>query len=201
MAHNTDNRQRDVKISDFQGITAVDSDGLLTIVQNGTNFKITQADYIKSLGVTGTLIQQGPATATPILDTQGAVNGIRNLENGSGVKSFLSPQNGVTLAHNFTVNSVGEPILGDATALSPVMKSLVAGTGMALSSSNGTIILTATGIVQASNLIVINVEADFPVQDATTITLSQNKIFIIGANITTAKRFIFEDGAVITMSN
>lgn len=51
---------------------------------------------------------------------------------------------------------------------------------------------------QANNLITVNQESDFPVQDATTITLSANTLFFIGAQITTSKRFILETGANIT---
>lgn len=44
-------------------------------------------------------------------------------------------------------------------------------------------------------------EADFPVQDATTITLQSETVHIISCAFTTAKRFIVEDGAAWTSSN
>lgn len=44
-------------------------------------------------------------------------------------------------------------------------------------------------------------ESDFPIQDASTITLSSKTIYILNADITTAKNFITLDGAVITGAN
>ena len=42
----------------------------------------------------------------------------------------------------------------------------------------------------ANNVVVINSEADFPVQDASTITLSKNFLYFIGSPVSTAKSFI-----------
>lgn len=53
----------------------------------------------------------------------------------------------------------------------------------------------------ADNVIVVNSESDFDQQDATTITLIANHQYIIGAAITTSKRFIVEDGASISSIN
>lgn len=47
----------------------------------------------------------------------------------------------------------------------------------------------------------IGAESDFAVQDATTITLESKKVYWVTSGITTAKRFIVEDGAVMTASN
>lgn len=51
---------------------------------------------------------------------------------------------------------------------------------------------------QPQNVIVINEEADFPTQDATTITLDANTRFFIGNQFSTAKSFIVLDGAEIS---
>lgn len=189
------------KKSQFIQQSTVDGAATFDFVINRVNRKITLADLITVFGTTGTLEQIGNVLGTPILNKSGSVNNIRNLEDGSGVKASVSAQNGVTLDHNFTVNQIGSPIMTDITAISPVLGSLVGGTGISIAAGTGTIIITATGLVQASNLVIINVEGDFPVQDASTITLSSKKIFVIGADLSTAKRFILEDGAVITMAN
>lgn len=44
-------------------------------------------------------------------------------------------------------------------------------------------------------------EADFPVQDGTTITLESETVYVISCPVTTAKRFIVEDGAAMTSFN
>jgi len=51
---------------------------------------------------------------------------------------------------------------------------------------------------QLANVVVINSEANFPTQDATTITLEDDVAYIIGAPITTSKRFI---GNTATLSS
>jgi hypothetical protein len=54
--------------------------------------------------------------------------------------------------------------------------------------------------ILAANQIIINAESDFAVQDATTITLESGKRYILGAAVTTAKRFICENDVVLTWS-
>ena len=49
-----------------------------------------------------------------------------------------------------------------------------------------------------NNVIVINSESDFPIQDATTITLSNNTAYVLGSLVTTAKRFIVGSGVTLT---
>ena len=49
-----------------------------------------------------------------------------------------------------------------------------------------------------NNVIVINSESDFPIQDATTITLSNNTAYVMGSLVTTAKRFIVGSGVTLT---
>jgi hypothetical protein len=51
---------------------------------------------------------------------------------------------------------------------------------------------------QPQNVIVINEEADFPTQDATTITLDANTRFLIGNQLSTAKSFTVLSGAEIS---
>lgn len=55
--------------------------------------------------------------------------------------------------------------------------------------------------ITASPFILIIQESDFPTQDATTITLESKKIYVLGANLTTAKYFVCQDGAVMTGFN
>lgn len=50
-------------------------------------------------------------------------------------------------------------------------------------------------------LVFISQESDFDVQDTTTITLETKKVYFLAGDITTSKRFIVEDGAVLTAYN
>lgn len=60
-----------------------------------------------------------------------------------------------------------------------------------------TTVINATLSGGLNNTININRESDFPVQDATTITLEAGPVYMLGAMVTTAKRFICEDGSVL----
>lgn len=53
----------------------------------------------------------------------------------------------------------------------------------------------------SQSFVFIAQESDFPVQDATTITLESNMVYVVSTNVTTGKRFICEDGSVMTMFN
>lgn len=53
----------------------------------------------------------------------------------------------------------------------------------------------------SQSFVFISQESSFPVQDATTITLESNMVYVVSTNVTTGKRFICEDGSVMTMFN
>jgi hypothetical protein len=197
----SDIRSQGRKKSNFPAQTTVISGGSLDYFANGVNYKISFSDLVSQLGATGTISQVGAVTGTPVLETVGTTYKIRNIEDGSGIKSSLSPQNGVTLAHNFTFDTTGASLTDSPAVASPTLKSFVAGTGIQLVQAANTIQIDATGTTAPTSRIIINSEVDFPEQDATTITLKSNIIHEIGSSFSTAKRFIVEDGAVFTMGN
>ena len=53
----------------------------------------------------------------------------------------------------------------------------------------------------ALGFVFIGKESDFPIQDATTITLAANTVHIITASFSTAKKFTCNSGSVLTMDN
>lgn len=136
-----------VRQSDFEALTTITPGSYFGFFYNGYNYKITYANFISGLGVTGTIVQDGDVTGTPVLDVSGTVNNIRNLENGTGIACSVSAQNGITVAHNFTVNSTGSPLMLNTTALSPTFVSLVAGTGITLTAASSTITIANTTAV------------------------------------------------------
>lgn len=166
------NRQRDLKISDMTGVTTLNSTDLVTIVQNGQNVKMAFSDFTSNLGVTGTLVQQGAVTGTPILDKAGSVNNIRNIESGSGIIATVSAENGVNIAHNFTQDTTGSPVLVNPTSSSPTIASLEAGDGISVGSDGGKITISATGATTSSKTILVNELSDLPTPVAEVITLS-----------------------------
>jgi hypothetical protein len=133
-----------VKQSDFTAQTTILAGSYLGFFANGYNYKITYANFLSGLGVTGSIAQDGAVTGTPVLDIQGTVNYIRNLEDGSGIVTNVSAENGITIAHNFTVNTTGEPLMQDISAASPMFVSLVGGTGIAVATVGDTIEISST---------------------------------------------------------
>ena len=139
------NRQRDTKISDFIGTTTIASADLVTVVQGGTNKKMAASDFIAGLGVTGTLVQDGAVTGTPVLDPQGTINNIRNLEDGAGISTSVSAENGITIEHNISSDIVGLPLFINPTAAQPIIASISVIDGLsAVMSGNNLIIGGAT---------------------------------------------------------
>ena len=122
--------------SQFIQKSAVDAGGYLDYVVNGSNFKISYDDFVSGLGVTGSIVQTGALTGAPVLDVDGSVNKIRNIENGSGILANVSAENGLILSHNFTANVDGLPVLLNTTAASPTIASIVAGSGIAVTAVN-----------------------------------------------------------------
>jgi hypothetical protein len=199
MAITSANQNR--KQSLFPGTDVVQSGSSLGIFSSGVNYQITYDNFIAGLGVTGTIIQDGDPTGAPVLDTQGTVNNIRNLESGSGVNALVSAMNGITIEHNFQSGG-GVPILSNITADSPTIQGLVAGTGMSISQSSGLITLTATGATATSDIVIVNSVADFPDPVADVITLEVAATYSLQGLIDISpNRLVIPDGVEVFSEN
>ena len=133
------------KISNFPALTSIPDGAILTFVSGSTNYRITKANFLAALGVTGTLVADGAASATAVLETAGSVYTIRGLEDGAGIVCSVSASNGITVAHNFTQEGSYVALLGSIAAASPVFASLKSGTGISISKAGNIITISATG--------------------------------------------------------
>ena len=70
MVNNADGRKK----SDFLAKTSVTSGAYMDFFVNSTNYKISYANFISGLGVTGTIVTLGSGSGTPILNVSGTVN-------------------------------------------------------------------------------------------------------------------------------
>ena len=143
-----------IKKSNFVGTTTIPSGSTLDFVINGQNLKISAADFLTALGVTGTLVQDGAVTGTPVLDIQGTVNNIRNVEDGPGIMSSVSPENGLTLSHNFIQDTTGAPVLLNPTSLTPTIQSITGSGGITITDNSGSIDVSGTTPSITSQIIV-----------------------------------------------
>jgi hypothetical protein len=195
MAHNN---SRGRKKSNFPASPTTLAGANLDFFVQGVNYKITYENFIAGLGVTGTLEQEGNVLGTPVLDIQGTVNNIRNLENGAGVKASVSPEGGITLEHNFTADNSGLPILANPALASPTIRSLIAGDGITVTKDSGNeAIVVGLGEPVATKTISVNTISDFPAAVGGVITLEPETDYFITNDITTDKRFIFGDATQI----
>lgn len=124
------------KKSEFVAKDTVQAGGYLDYVVNGTNYKISYDNFVANLGVTGSIVQTGAVTGAPVLEVDGPVKRIRNMEDGSGISVNVSATNGLVVSHNFTANADGLPILLNTTAASPTIASIVAGSGISVTAVN-----------------------------------------------------------------
>ena len=118
------------KKSQFVAKSTVDAGSYMDYFVNGTNYKISYDNFVSGLGVTGSIVTTGSGTGTPVLEIDGTTNKIRNITDGSGIITAIDAVNGVEIAHNFTVDSIGEPIMQNSTASSPTFVSIVGGDGI-----------------------------------------------------------------------
>ena len=132
------------KKSAFIAKTSVTSGAFLDFFVSSTNYKISYADFVSGLGVTGTITTLGAASGTPILNVSGTVNRIRNIENGSGITSNVSASEGCEIKHNFLADGTGHAIFKNTTAAQPTFASLVAGSGITLTTTSNYITIEKT---------------------------------------------------------
>lgn len=137
------------KKSNFVAKTTVDSGAFLDYFVNGTNYKISYSNFLSGLGVTGSIAQTGAATGIAVLDIDGSVNKIRNVESGSGILASVSASNGVELKHNFSADSVGSPLLLNTTDATPDIASIVGGDGITATSTSNYVTIAATALPYA----------------------------------------------------
>ena len=167
-----------VKKSEFSawGDNALPDAGTIDFVNGGVNYKMTFGNFFKNLGVTGSIVQDGAATGTPVLDPQGTINNIRNLEPGKGIKAEVSPENGITLENDFTQPNTGIAIIADLTQDQYQFRSLLAGDGIQVAQVGDNIKITATGTPTSDKTLttttitmdaIINTSNDLTFVDAT----------------------------------
>lgn len=135
------------KISNFPTATTVPSGSYFTYVSGSTNYKISSANLLTALGVTGTITADGAVTATPVLQTSGSAYTIRGLEDGYGITCSVSPDNGITIDNNFTQEGSYTALVSSFAVASPVFASLKGGTGISLSKTSNIITISATGVL------------------------------------------------------
>jgi hypothetical protein len=111
---------------------------------NNTNYKISYTNFVAGLGVTGSIEQDGDPTGIAVLDIDGTVNKIRNIESGAGILAAVSAQNGVEIKHNFAADGTGSPLLLNITDATPDIASLVAGSGISVTSTSNYVTIAAT---------------------------------------------------------
>lgn len=193
MSNQSDGR----KISNFLAQTSLPSDAYITYISGNVNYRISLADFVASLGVTGTIVQDGDPLGTPVLDTAGSINNIRNIEDGPGIKSSVSAQNGIDLEHNFQADIVGAQLVNDLTLSSPTFRSLVAGSGINIAQSGNEIQVTLSATPASTKTVIVNSISDFPAAVSGVITLADDTEYAVRNDITTSNRFVLGDNCVI----
>ena len=192
------NRANGRKKSLFPAQTTVLTNASMDYFVNGVNYKIPYANFVSGLGVTGSLVQDGAADGVPVLNTQGSVNNIRNLEPGAGISASISAEDGITLKHNFTQDTTGSPVLVNPTATSPAIASIVAGSGISVTAASNNITIAASGVAKPSKQILISVVGDLPSAVANVITLVANTEYLILQSISIgANRLAMSEGTVL----
>lgn len=184
------------KKSGFPGLPGVPAGSYFDFVINGTNWRIKDTDFYAALGVSGTIVQAGKDTATPILDTQLTVNRIRNLETdgNSGVKATVSPTEGVYLSLDAQTVGTGVAVLNPKNHI----RRIRGGAGIAVGLS-GDDILIAVSAAGASNVVIISALEDFPTPIAGVITLAASTVYFIQETVDIgANRFVLSSSTVMT---
>jgi len=188
------------KISEFPAGTSLPSDAVLNFVSSGINYQIPLSSFQSSLGVTGTIVQDGSVTAIPILDTQGSVNNIRNIEPGSGISASISAENGVTIEHNFQAGAGGEPIFVNLSSASPQIGNIIAGANISVATVAGGVQVTASSSPIPSTAVIVSSMSDFPEAVAGVITLPANTYYMLMADVSTVNRFDVSAGGISIQS-
>jgi len=194
-------RDSDIKKSKFIAKSLLTTGDYLDFVRNGQNFRISYADFVASLGISGNIASIGDVTAIPVFYLLGGINYIRSIIGGSAITASLSAAGGVKLDHNFTVNKTGAPVLANESAVSPTIRSIVGGTGITVAASGDIIQISESGTPGSTKTVYVYQESDFPTAVGGVITLEDDTEYYLLNDVSTASRFIFGSNTVITGSD
>lgn len=195
-------RSQGRRISEFPAIGTIQDSDEITYISQGVNFRMTYGDFLDTLGVTGTIVQDGASGGTPILDTQGTVNNIRNLEGGSGIKTQTSPENGAQIDHDFLFDGTGQALSDNPSAAQPKFKSISAGTGISVVTDGDKIVVAQSAVPGSAKTVIVNEVGDFPAPAAGIITLADSTEYRLINDIDVgANRFVVGAGSAISGAN
>ena len=133
-----------VKQSDFNTVQSIGSGSFLPFFQSNTNLTIGWDSFITSLGVTGILTPIGDPLAPPVIAKNGKNYNYRTIEAGAGIKTGLSPQDGVLIQHNFKQSPTGTSLTSGMTLPHPVIASVSAGEGITITKVGDVITISLT---------------------------------------------------------
>ena len=194
-------RQRDVKKSKFPATTSPLVTDYMDLVRSGQNFKVLISDLVTLFGASGPLQVKGESTGTPILSVVSGVNYIRNVVDGPGIVSALSPQDGLKLSHNFTPDKTGAAVLINENAQSPTIRSIQAGTGISVGASGNIIQISTSGSPGTTKTILVYTESDLPTPSAGVITLVANTHYLFQNDVSTANRIVMGENTIIAAAD
>ena len=196
-------RDKDIRKSNFVAQTSmVNSTDFLDFVRNGQNFRISMPNFITALGVTGSLTAVGDATAIPVFYLNGTVNNIRGIIGGSGVTASISSGDAVEVAHNFTVDKTGAPVLANETAVSPTIRSIVGGTGITVAAAGNIIQISESGSPGSTKTVLVYQKSDLPTPAGGVITLADDTEYLFVNDVSVGTdRFAVGAGTVVSGSD
>ena len=193
------NRVIGVKKSEFLTDNTIPDTATLDYVDTGVNKKIAFVDFLPLLGTTGSLVQVGDSGGTPVLDTQGTINGIRNLVSGAGVAVSLTGQNGIQFDSAFTFDTTGAQLVDNAAAATLAFRSIIGGTGITVTGTTGDITVDVDDSdLLPDNIVIVNAASDFPTPVSGEITLAVDTAYLIGGVITIADTIVPSSKSAIT---
>lgn len=194
-------RAKDIKKSNFTAVTTALVTDYFDLVRSNQNFRILLSDLITAMGVSGPLETRGEVTGVPVLVVSGGVNYIRNLLAGDGIRLDLSPQDGIEINHNFTVDKTGVPVVINELTSAPTIRSIQAGTGITVSGSGGIIQISESTTPGTTKTVFVYTESDLPTPSLGIITLADNTEYRFLNDVTTTNRFIMGDNCVISAAD
>ena len=190
-------RGQGIKKSNFPAQTIIPGDATFDFVSAGHNFKITIADFLTALGVTGSIQQVGDSSDVPVLDDQGPVKGIRNIAAGFGISAQVDAQNSLEIATDFTFNEVGTTLVDDPSASAAIFRSLIAGPGINISSVPGRIQIASSEVPASTKTVVVAQKSDLPPPAAGIITLAANTHYLFVDDVSVGTdRFLLNNNVI-----
>lgn len=188
------------QLADALGTNSVSNTDTIAIVVNNTLYRVTVADFITAMGLSGAITGINGGSATPILKGTAPNYEIRGIVGASGITCSVNGNDSVDIAAslaNAGGSGDGSEVIVNPASSTIAFRRIKAGNGIQITQESNRLIIDNTEVAVTNQTVIVSELSDFPTAVSGVITLQDDKDYLVVNNITTSNRFVLGSNTVL----